>query len=100
MSSAYKRAKEIANYYLFHKKLELIYLKGLNHFYQYSYKNMIVSFFGNSDINVKQKFYIIERNFFLNWKSFVNYSEAVKYLDTINALDYKTEAEYESEINE
>ena len=100
MSSAYKRAKEIANYYLFHKKLELIYLKGLNHFYQYSYKNMIISFFGNSDINVIQKFYIIERNFFLNWKSFVNYSAAVKYLDTINALDYKTEAEYEAEINE
>ena len=100
MSSASKKAKEIAYYYLFHKKLELIYLKGLNHFYRYSYKNRIKSFFGNSDINAIQKFYLIENNFFKNWKSYVNYPTAKKYLDEINTLDYETEEEYTSEVEE
>ena len=100
MSTAQKKANEISAYYIFHKKIELIFHHNSNHFYQYNYKNMIVKFFSNDDINKCQNFYLIEKNFIQNWETYVNYQTAKQYLDKINALKYNTEEEYISEINE
>ena len=100
MSISQKKADEILNYYLLHKKIELIFTQDLNPLYQYLSKNFITSFFTNDDINIRQTFYIVEKNFIQNWKTYVNYSLAKKYLDSIDINNYKTQEEYVSEIKE
>ena len=100
MSISQKKADEILNYYLLHKKIELIFTQDLNPLYQYLSKNFITSFFLNDDINIRQTFYIVEKNFIQNWKTYVNYSLAKKYLDSIDINNYKTQEEYVSEIKE
>ena len=100
MKIAKHKAEEIAQYYIFHKKIELIFTKGLNHFYKYLSKSFLTKLLTNSDINENQEFYIIEDNFIKNWKKFVNYENAKKNLDAINVFNYNNENEYMSEIKE
>ena len=54
MKIAKHKAEEIAQYYIFHKKIELIFTKGLNHFYKYLSKSFLTKFFISSDINENQ----------------------------------------------
>ena len=100
MKIAKEKAEQIAYYYLFHKKIELIFQQGENHLYNYLSKNYFTKFFLNSDVNEKQKFYIIDDNWIKNWKYYVNYNCAKKYLDTINVFEYKNEDDYMKEIKE
>ena len=95
-----KKANEILNYYLLHKKIELIFTQDLNPLYKYLSKNFLTSFFTDTDINVRQTFHIVEKNFIQNWKTYVNYSLAKKYLDSIDVNNYKSQEEYISEIKE
>ena len=73
MKIAKEKAEQIAYYYLFHKKIELIFQQGENHLYNYLSKNYFTKFFLNS---------------------------AKKYLDTINVFEYKNEDDYMKEIKE
>ena len=100
MKEANKKAEQITSYYLFHKKIELIFQKGINHLYKYVSKNFFTKFFINDYINEKQEFFILEDNFVKTWKSYVNYDIAKKYLDKIDILKYNNEEEYISEIKE
>ena len=100
MEIAKEKAEQIAYYYLFHKKIELIFQQGENHLYNYLSKNYFTKFFLNSDVNEKQNFYIIDDNWIKNWKYYVNYNCAKKYLDTINVFEYKNEDDYMKEIKE
>ena len=98
MNKSKKKANEILNYYLLHKKIELIFTQGVNPFYKYLSRNFFTSFFFNDDINVRQTFYIVEKNFIQKWKEYVKYSVAKKYLDSIDINDYKSQKEYISEV--
>ena len=98
MNISRKKANEILNYYFLHKKIELIFIRGINPFYIYLSRNFFTSFFTNDDINVRQTFYIVEKNFIQKWKEYVKYSVAKKYLDLIDINDYKSQEEYISEL--
>ena len=100
MKIAKHKAEEIAQYYIFHKKIELIFTKGLNHFYKYLSKSFLTKLLSNSDINECQNLYLIEDNFIKNWKKFVNYENAKKNLDAINVFNYNNEDDYMKEIKE
>ena len=100
MTEARRKAEQIASYYIFHKKIELIFTKGNNHLYEYLSKNILVKIFTNDDINVKQVFRIIVEDFIKGWKTYVNYEAAKKYLDTIDVFKYNNENEYMKEIKE
>ena len=100
MSISQKKSKEILNYYIFHKKIELIFNYDLNPFYKYLSKGVLSYIFLNDDINVRQEFYIVEKNFINNWKTYVNYSTAKKYLDSVDYNNFSTEEEYIKELKE
>ena len=100
MKNAQKKAEQIAYYYLFHKKIELIFEKGFNHLYEYSSTFLLKKIFLTDDVNKKEEFYILEEDWIKNWKSLINYDYAKKILDTIDVLSYKNENEYMTEIKE
>ena len=100
MTEARRKAEQIISYYIFHKKIELIFTKGKNHLYEYLSKNFLIKFFSNDDINLKQEFHVIEEDFIKGWKTYVNYEAAKKYLDTIDVFKYNNENEYMNEIKE
>ena len=100
MENARKKAEQIAYYYIFHKKIELIFEKGLNHLYEYTSTFLLKKIFLNDDVNKREEFYILEEDWIKNWKSFVKYDHVKKILDTIDVLSYKTENEYMAEIKE
>ena len=53
MASPEKKAKQIASYYLFHKKIEFIFRKGLNKLYKYKEASIFKYIFTDDDINHK-----------------------------------------------
>ena len=99
MSSAQKKAEQIAHYYLFHKKIELIFIKGIYKFYKYHENNIFKSFFSNDDLSKKEDLYVMEKNWIDAWKIYVNYEEIKNILDTIK-LDFNDENEFMKEIKE
>ena len=84
MSIAEKKAEQIKNYYLFHKKIELIFTEGFIPFFEYNVKGFISKFFNPENINIVQNFYIINNDWINNWKLYSNYSYAKKKLDDID----------------
>jgi len=95
MSVAKEKAEQIKQYYLFHKKIELIFTEGFIPFFEYGTKGFIKSFFNPQQINILQNFYILDYDWIKNWKSYTNYSYVKQKLDDIeycNGEDYlKTE---------
>ena len=83
MSIANEKAEQIKKYYLFHKKIELIFTEGFIPFFEYETKGFISSFFNPQNFNVIQNFYVIDNVWIKNWKLYSNYSYVKKNLDDI-----------------
>ena len=99
MSSPEKKAKQIASYYLFHKKIEFIFRKGLNKLYKYKEASIFKYIFTNDHINHIEDLYILSKDWIQRWKIYVKYENAKKYLDMISE-DYNDEDKYKAEIEE
>ena len=83
MSVAKEKAEQIKNYYLFHKKIELIFTEGFIPFFEYGTKGFINSFLNPQKANYFQVFYIINKDWIKNWKLYSNYSYVKQKLDDI-----------------
>ena len=83
MSVAKEKAEQIKKFYLFHKKIELILTEGFIPFFEYGTKGFIDTITNPNQINVLQKFYVIDNVWIQNWKLYSNYSYVKKKLDDI-----------------
>ena len=80
-----KKAKQIAFYYYFHKKIEKIYTTGFNPFFKYETN---VFFNSNKETSI-EKFYIIDKNWINCWKKYSGYDKAKEYFDKIEPKEEK-----------
>ena len=91
MNVAKEKAEQIKKYYLFHKKIELIFSEGFIPFFEYGTKGFIRAFFNPQNINVLNTFYVINYDWIKNWKLYSNYSYVKQKMDDIeycNGEDY------------
>jgi len=98
MSVAKEKAEQIKNFYLFHKKIELIFTEGFIPFFEYGAKGFINSFLNFQNVNELKKFYIIDNDWITNWKLYSNYSYVKKQLDNIKYWNGEEYLKKEMEI--
>ena len=82
---ANEKAKQMANYYHFHKKIEKIFTTGFNPYFKYE-KSSILNPNGETSID---SFYIIDKSWINLWKIYSAYDKAKEYFDKIETQEEK-----------
>ena len=62
MSVVKEKAEQIKKFYLFHKKIELKFTDGFIPFFEYRKKGLINAFLNPQNVNLSQKFYVIDND--------------------------------------
>ena len=83
---ANEKAKQIAYYYFFHKKIEKIFKTGFNPFFNYENTKI---YNPNEEI-FEETFYIIDEKWINLWKIYSGYIVAKEYFDKIEPKEEKT----------
>ena len=95
---AFKKAKQIQKYYLFHKKIKNIFKSGINSLYKIP--NGFFSILLAHNINKKDTLYIIDLDWIKNWKEYSGYNSVFKNFENIKQSSQNSEEEFEEEIKE
>ena len=96
MNVAKNKTNQIAKFYLFHKKINSIFNRGINLLFKFPQKNFF-NFLIPTDVNKIENFYIININWINSWKKYSQYNEAKKNLDLLN-VDALIEEQFKEEI--